>query len=158
MRPCKDTKNFLKNQHRVAVGAEAIALLLGHLVGVHDGVVAAEGRHHHQLRGVGQVEVRDHGVGHREVVGVEDELVGPPLHGLDHAVGRDGRLERAHHRRADGDHLVAAALGVVDRLGRLLRDEELLGVHLVLREVLDVDRAEVAQTHVERDEGAVDPP
>ena len=51
---------------------------------------------------------------------------------------------------------MSRALGRIDRLGGLVRDEELLGVHLVLREVLDVHRAEVAQPHVQRDEGPVD--
>ena len=46
--------------------------------------------------------------------------------------------------------------GRVDRFGGGLLDEELLGVHLVLREVLDVHRAEVSQPDVQRHERLVD--
>ena len=102
------------------------------------------------------MEVRYHGIGHREVVGIEDELVGPALHGLDHAAGRNGRFERPHDGRSDRCDLVPLFLGAVDDTGGLVRYEELLGIHLVFREVLDVHRAEIAQPDVERYEGAVD--
>ena len=49
------------------------------------------------------------------------------------------------------------AFGLVYRFGRGFVHEELFGVHLVLREVFDIDRAEVAQTDVERDERLFDP-
>ena len=49
------------------------------------------------------------------------------------------------------------AFGLVYRFGRGFVHEELFGVHLVLREVFDIDRAEVAQADVERDERLFDP-
>ena len=51
---------------------------------------------------------------------------------------------------------MSVAFGRIDRFGGFVRHEELLGIHLVFREVLDVHRAEVAQTDVQRDEGLVD--
>ena len=51
---------------------------------------------------------------------------------------------------------MAGGFGGVDRLGGFVGDEELLGIHLVLREVLDIHRAEVAQPHVERHESPID--
>ncbi len=152
----KYTNNFLKNQHRVAVSAESVPLLLGDTVCVHHAFVTAERRHHHELRRVGQVEIRHHRVGDGEIIGVEDELVGPALHRFYHAARRYGGLHRAHHRSAYGHHLAPVALGRVDALGTLLRHEELLRIHLMLRQILHVDGAEIAQTRVQGDEGRVD--
>ena len=102
------------------------------------------------------MEVGDEGVGHRELIRREDELVGPAVEGADLFLGRDVGLEGAGHRHADGEDLVAARLGAVDRGGGLLGDRELLGVHLVLGEVFHVHVVEMGVAHIEGQEGGVD--
>ena len=51
---------------------------------------------------------------------------------------------------------MAAVFGLVHNVGGLLRNDNLLRVHLVLCQVLNIHRAEVAQSHVECDFGKVD--
>ena len=72
------------------------------------------------------------------------------------AVGAHGGLDGTHDGRAHGADVMSSVLGGVDPLHGVRLDEHLLGVHLVLGEVLDVDVAEVAQSGVEGDEGEVD--
>ena len=117
-------------------------------------VETAEGRCEHVEGALGQLEVGHHGGGHMEVVGREDELVGPPFVGLDVAQGVAGRLHGALHGGADGHHLLAHVLGAVDDVAVFLFDGHFLRIHLVLGEVFHVGLAEVAQSAVKGDEGA----
>ena len=86
----------------------------------------------------------------------EDELVGPSVVGVYLLVGSHVCFEGAHDRYADGEDLVAEAVGAVDVIGRLLGDDHPFGIHPVLGEILHVDAAEVADAHVDRDESLLD--
>lgn len=67
-----------------------VAFLDGDFVGVHDVFVAAEGCGHHEHGGVGEVEVGEQGGADGEVVGRENEFVGPSLVELHVAAHADG--------------------------------------------------------------------
>ena len=102
------------------------------------------------------MEVGHDGVRHGELVGREDELVGPGVVGAHLVVRGHVGLQGPDHGHAHAADLVAAALGAVDLGGRLLADDDAFAVHAVLGEVLDVHRAEVADAHVHGDEGLLD--
>ena len=91
-----------------------------------------------------------------ELVGREDEFVRPALVLLDSVVRAARHFECTLHRGAHGEHLAALVLGLVHQAAAFGLHKHLFRVHLVLREVLHVGSAEVAQAAVERDEGRVD--
>ena len=146
----------VEDEHGVAIGAEAVFLVDGDLIGVHRLVVAAEGCLGHQHDGVGHVEVGHQGVAGGALVGREQELVGPAPIGLDVAVHTHAGLKSAQHRGADGADLVAAVAQAVDFFGEFDADVHFLAVHTVLGKVLDVDVAVAAQADVHGEEVAVD--
>ena len=113
-------------------------------------LVAPEGGHLHQQGALGHVEVGDHAVRDVEVVRREDELVGPPVVGLQVVLRAHARFHGAHGGGAHGADALAGVLGAVHHVAGLALDDHLLGVHLVLGEVLDLHRAEGAQAHVQR--------
>ena len=102
------------------------------------------------------IEVGHHRVGQSELVGREDELIGPTLVLLQQAVSTHSGLCGAGHTGAyDADAVLGEFRGVHNLAG-LLRDEHLLGRHLVLREVLDLDGIEAAKSAVQGDIGEID--
>ena len=145
----------LHNQEGVSIRTETVALLEGDAVGVHDLLISSEGGYGHQHSGLRQVEIGDRRVRDDVFIRREDELVGPAVEGIDLPVGGDIGLDSAHDGNADCEYLVAGAVGAVDIGCGLLGNNQPFGVHPVLREVLDVDAAEVADTHVDGDEGLV---
>ena len=102
------------------------------------------------------VEVGYHRVGQAEVVGREDKLVGPSLKLLQQAVCAHSRLSGFDHTCSNAAHMMALALRVVDDLAGFRRDEHLLRVHLVLRQVLYLNLVEIAQTAMKGDIGRID--
>ena len=102
------------------------------------------------------MKVRYERVGDAEVVGREDELVGPHICRPYLAGGGDVRLQGPEHRDSYGANLVAGAFGAVDLLCRLLRDDHPFAVHTVLREVLHVHTAEVPDAHMNCYESFID--
>ena len=67
-----------------------------------------------------------------------------------------GRLHGAEGRGADGADVASRIAGFIDDGAGLLGDDDLLTLHLVLREVLYVDVTVVPQPVVHGDEGLVD--
>jgi len=104
--------------------------------------MAGEGAHKHQQRRFREMEIRDQPVGDFEVVGWEDELVGPSAPRLDMTVRRDARLHGPAGARADYEHVLSAVDRLVDDRGGIHGDLIIFRVHLVLRQVLDFDGAE----------------
>src|SRR5258706_6225613 len=87
------------DQHRVAVGVEAVALLHRVRVGAAQRLLPRKRRDQEQQRGARQVEVGEQRVHRLEPVGRQDVLAGPAAGGLElAAVGVTGRLERPHPR------------------------------------------------------------
>ena len=100
-------------EHGITIAAELIAVLHSFLVGLIDEVVAAKGalaHHHGRFR---MVEVGHHGVSQPELVGREDELIGPALVFLQHPVGTHGGLRGAGRAGANDTDAVAVELGLV---------------------------------------------
>ena len=81
---------------------------------MHDVFESAECRDAHQHRGLGHVEVGDDGVRNREIIGREDELVGPGIRWNDLLAGRDVVLERPDDRNSDADDRMTGFFGAVD--------------------------------------------
>lgn len=145
----------LNNQHRIAVGTKTILLFKSLLVSLHNLLISAEGCYRHKHGGAGQMEVGNDGCGDAETVGREDELVRPAVVSLDLVVGGNISLETADDGCANGKYLVTVGLGLVDKVCGLLGDNQALGVHLVLGEVLYIYLAEVSESHVHGNEGFV---
>ena len=80
----------LEDQHGIAVGEEVVFFGHGHLVGFHQELISCKGSRFHHHGRLGQVEVRNHAVGHRKGVGREDKLVGPALERLHLAINGHG--------------------------------------------------------------------
>ena len=131
-------------------------MLEGFVVGFHDEVVATEGGCLHEQGGQRMVEIGDHRIGQSELIGREDELIGPSLILLQHAVGTYSGLGGLDDAGAHSTDMVLLELGLVDDAAGLGADEHLLGVHLVLGQVFHLDVVEVAEGTVEGDEGEVD--
>jgi len=102
------------------------------------------------------VEIGNDGCRNREAVGREDELVGPVVKRPDLVIGGHECLKTPHNGGAHREHLIAVVLRPVDHLAGLLADDEPLGVHLVLGQILDIDIAEIADAHVQSDESLFD--
>ena len=139
----------VNDEHSVAIGAEAIFLFDGGVVGVHHVLISAKSRCEHEHHAVRHVEVGDEGVGGGALIRREDELVGPSVVGLDVSVHAHGALHGAQHRSAHGAYLVAVVALGVDLVGELIGNEHLLAVEAVLGEVLDIDFAERALSDVQ---------
>ena len=72
------------------------------------------------------------------------------------AVGQGGRFERAQRRGADGDDAASRAARPVDRGDRRLGHREALAVHVVLRQIFNLDRLERTCADVQRHIGRFD--
>ena len=90
-----------------------------------------------------------------EVVGREDEAVRPAVELFELSVGRDRGLENALNSCADSHDFVSVEVCFVDDVARLLVDVHLFAVHLVLRQILDIYLAEVAESTMQGNEGEV---
>ena len=97
---------LIYNKKAVAVNAKAVVFLKCHFVGLHCVFITPECCCEHQECRIGQVEVYQHAVGYREVVGGEDKLVGPTLKFLNAAVGTYGNFECALHGSTHGKNLL----------------------------------------------------
>ena len=65
-------------------------------------------------------------------------------------------FQAPHNGGAHGHYLLAGALGLVDYVGRLLGNNQALGVHPVLGKVFHIYGAELADAHVHGNEGFLD--
>ena len=102
------------------------------------------------------IEIDHHAVGQSKVIRREDEPVGPAVKLLQHAIGTHSGLSGTQRRHTDGTDMMSGSLRLVDRHAGLGRDDHLLGTHLMLRQVLDLDTVETAQSAVDGDEREVD--
>src|SRR5690606_29996120 len=134
-------------QHRVAVGEEAVALLHRMAVGGEDPLLPGEGRDQHQQRAFRQVEVGHQRVHAADPVAGEDEDPGLAGERLQFAIAHRA-LQRAHHGRAHRDHPPAGSAGAADLRHQFGADVEPLAVHGVLAHVLYPHRLEGARAHV----------
>ncbi len=98
-----DTEPRSQDQHRVAVGEEAVALAHRLPVGPQDRLAAGEGGNQHQQRGARGVEVGQQLAHHPEAVAGPDVQRGLPLPGA-HLPFRPGGLQGAHRGRAHRQH------------------------------------------------------
>ena len=153
---------IVQYQHGIAVRAEAIALFgvvlietKRFLISLHDEVVTSESTRKHQHSAARQIEIGNHGVCQMEVVRREDKAIRPSMIFLELTIGGDCCLEHPLHRSSDSNNLVSLLVGFVDDVASLLVGMHLLAVHLVLRQILYIDFAEVAETAMKGDIGEV---
>ena len=64
----------LQNQHCIAIGTKAVALLTCNFVGIHNHIVATKCRNHHKLSRIWEMEVRHHGISRRKLIWVALQL------------------------------------------------------------------------------------
>ena len=154
---CIETDEFLiNNEHDVAEGAEVIVFFQSHFVGIHHVFVATKSCSEHEECGLRHVEVGEHSVSHREIVGREDKLARPAFKFFDATFCAHTCFEGTLHGSSYGANLASLLLCGIDHLTALLAHEHLLAVHLVFGEIFDVSLGEVAQTTVEGDESRFD--
>ena len=77
----------VNDQHGIAIGAKHVVTFECFLVGIHHNIVATKSGDEHEHGGEWLLEVHDKGIGYSEVVGREDEFVGPSLKFLDESAG-----------------------------------------------------------------------
>nr|GEU28151.1 hypothetical protein [Tanacetum cinerariifolium] len=145
---------FYGTQHGIAIAEEAVFVGDRMRVRGADLVVAGKGRHQHQQRRLGQVEIGDQARHRFKLVAGRDEQgrIGAARFQL---AALRGRLQRAQAGGAHGHHVAAGRAGGAHRVHRLLRHGVPLGVHLVLGQHLVAHRLERAGAHVQRDEREV---
>ena len=119
-------------------------------------VIATERRLDHHHRRLGMVEVGYQGVRHTELVRREYELIGPSLKLLQQAVGTHGTLRSTGGAHADAADTMTSLLRAVHDVASLLMHEHLFRRHLVLRQILHLDRVEVTKSTMQSDIGKVD--
>jgi len=95
------------------------------------------------------MEVGDEAVRDLELVRWMNELVRPSLVRLYNSAREHTRLEGADNAAANGVHVLLGLQRLVDNVGRILRDLEVLAVHAVLCEILNFNRFEDALTNVQ---------
>ena len=108
-----------------------------------------QGGHQHDEGGLGQVEIGDEGVQHLESVPRIDKDISPPgalRHG---PVLRRKALHRAAGGGAYADDPAPVLFRLVDDAGGFPGNHTELRMHLVVRNLLRLDRAEGAQPHME---------
>src|SRR5262249_35607720 len=130
-----------EDQHRVAEGVEAVALVDRETVQL-TGLLDAHERHHEREQGrARQVEVRQQVVDAVEFDPGQHEELGPVR---ERRAARE-RLEHPHRRRADGEHPGRGA----DPLPRGRRDVVALAVQRMVLDPLDRERAERVEADVQ---------
>ena len=139
------------DEHGVPETEEAISLGDGFLVAMEGPATAHEGRHEHDERRFGQVEVRDKSIDGEETVSRADENGGGLVARDEPAVFLHHGLEGADGSRADRDDATPFFFRAVQGVRGFLRDGEGLGMHVVVLRVLDLDGPECAKPDVEGD-------
>ena len=98
------------------------------------------------------IEVGNQGIGQTEVVGREDELVGPSVVLLQQTVGTHSRLGCPQRADAYGTDMARGCLGIVDNTAGLRFNLHLLRAHLVLRQVFYLNGVKATQSAMDRQE------
>ena len=102
------------------------------------------------------MEIGDYAVRNRKTVRRENEFVGPSVERLHLVVCSDKGFQTADDGNTHCQHFVAGILGGIDQLCRLRGDNEPLGIHLVLGQVLHIHRTEMAYAHMQGNVSLVD--
>ena len=113
-------------------------------------LAARERRDQHDERGLRQVEIRHECIHHLEAVARVDVDARPACGRLHVSVLLRPALERAARRCTDADHASAARLRLVDKRRRLRRDNAVFAVHIVLLDVVLLDRTERTEADMQR--------
>ena len=121
-------------------------------------LVAGEGADQHNQGALRQMEVGDQSVQYLKLVARIDKDVGVALLLVQRqALFGAQRLEGAAAGGAHRDDPLAVCLSLVDQVRRLLRQIVVLGVHLVLGDLVLLNRTEGAKANVQRHRRDVDP-
>ena len=114
--------------------------------------VATKGCSEHEECGLRHVEVGEHSVSYREIVGREDKLARPAFKFFDATFCAHTSFKGTLHGSSYGANLMSLLFCGIDHLTALFAHEHLLAVHLVFGEIFHIGLCEVAQTTVEGDE------
>ena len=109
-----------------------------------------ERAHQHDERRLRQVEIRDKRIHHLEAVARIDVNIRPAAGRGHGTVLPRPALDGAAGGRADADHTPAVCLRAVDQIRRLLRNGAVFAVHIVLLDLVLLDRSERAEPDVQR--------
>src|SRR5215510_11180836 len=139
------------DQHRIAVGKEAIATGDGFSVGAKQQISSTECTDHDNQRQLRKMEVREERLNHPKLKSRTDEEIGFVRTGSNFSgAGLNRGLERSNHGGADRHHSRSGRLGGEELVGGLGRYFVPFQVHLVLFEILHAHRKECTRTDFER--------
>ena len=144
---------LLFDEHGVAVAEEAVAFLDGDFVDAEDVFAVVERGDQHQERRFRQVEVRDERFDDLELVAwVDEDACGAVacLHEVFAALLIEVRcaLYCSGGSRSDGNDSAARFDGLVYRVCCFLIHEIFLEVHVMLFDILNLDRSERSNSYV----------
>ena len=138
--------------HRIPEGKESVALSHRLLVGMKHMLPARKGRYEHDQRGLRQMEVRDQSIHKLEGIARINEDLRPaallPEDPSSALVYLRRRLDRPAGSRPDTDHSVPVLMRPVDHIRSLLRDHIEFRVHVMMLDVVHLDRPEGAEAHM----------
>ena len=97
------------------------------------------------------MKIGDQRIDRLEAVAGIDENFGLALHGMHDSIFVRYAFKHSRGRRTDGDDPAAVRFASIDALCRFGCNHEMLGVHMVLFDLVHLDRSEGAKPHVERD-------
>src|SRR2546423_2490996 len=122
------------DQHRIAVGKEAIAFANRGPIRIEDSLASAERANEREQRGARQMEIREQEIYRSKAKTRLDEESS--------FAGRCAGLERANDRRSDGNDRASFGARLRDPSHARLGNLERLGVHRMIVEVFGGDGAQ----------------
>ena len=94
------------------------------------------------------MKIGNESIRHAEIIRGKDKLVRPPVERVQVLVRRDRTLDRPHACGTDRANLFLFVDRPIDHIACLLRNDHLLGIHLVFREILDIDFTKITQARM----------
>ena len=145
------------DEHGIAKGEKAIFFLYGNLICSHGFLIPVKRRDQHNQSAFRQVEVCHQAVNSVQLyTGVQENIGSTAARDNLAVLGPDG-FQRAAAGGTDSNYAMAAGACCVDGLGCSIIHAVPFGVHLVLLNIILVDRAEGAKANVQGHFHNVDP-
>jgi len=126
-------------------------------IGGHGALIAGEGAHQHDQRGLRQVKIGDQQIHLPKTVAWRDEDVRLPLHRLQSPITA-GAFKTAHRCGAHRHHAPASRTGRLHLRHQFRRDFDPFAVHAMLADVLHLHRLEGARPHMQGDKARLHAP
>lgn len=117
---------ILDYKHGITISSKSVLLFNGSFISLHHKVVSAKGRNHHQKSGQWQMKIGNHAVGNLKIIRRENEFIRPAFVWFHMTVGAYRTFEGSHNGGSHSANLLFLILTVVDDIGILSGDDDLL--------------------------------